>query len=326
MALDRSNITKTPGKVVFDPTNATEALRIPVYSSDGISFEIQETLVMMPDLIHGESSQVVTARLAVVKLKPTSFTTAGLAKLYPHGAAFATRPGSSIIGATDNIIDIHTIDGQRRRMAAAFVYAEPAITCEIGKTILGEVTIYGIIGLDADSSVINNLATLEAQTWSDADWNPAHEITPGWNFSWPTGSATAWDDIETLGGVTVTPKSTLVEMVNNRAGLRDVTITNYGVEVKAKVFNISEALVRTARFGNGTQALGSRKTGLGRTLKLNAVGGGAFIRAYGAVLQPNSFTFNAADTVVGDLTWMTDPTTSSGDKTHLLVTTTDPDA
>ena len=324
--MNRSHIVKTPGKIVFDPTNATEALRIPLYSSDGISFEIQETLVMLPNVVHGESAQIVTARLAVVKLKPTAFTAAALAKLFTHGAAFGTRPGSSIIGATDKIIDIHTMDGQRRRMAAAFVYGEPAITCEVGKTILGEVTIYGIVGLTADSSVINNLATLEAQAWSDADWDPADEITPGWDFSWPTGDASAWDDIETLGGVTLTPKSTLAEMVNNRDGLRDVTITNYGVEVKAKAFNISEALIRTARFGAGTVALGTQKSSLGRELKLNAVGGGTFIRAYGAVLQPQSFTFNAADTVVGDLTWMTDPVPSGGGKTHLLVSTTDPDA
>lgn len=322
----RNQITKTPGKIVFDPTNATEGLRIPLYSSDGISFEIQETLVMLPDLVHGESAQIVTARLAVCKLKPTSFTAAALAKLFTHGPAFATRPGSSIIGATDNIIDIHTMDGQRRRMSCAFVYGEPAITCEIGKTILGEVTIYGVIGLTGDSADIDDLATLEAQTWSDADWDPENELTPGWDFSWPTGSATAWDAIETLGGVTITPKSTLAEMINNRDGLRDVTITNYGVEVKAKCFNISEALVRTARFGAGTQALGTQKSSLGREMKLNAVGGGAYIRAYNAVLQPNSFTYNAADTVVGDLTWMTDPTPASGDKTHLLVTTTDPDA
>lgn len=325
--MNRSHIVKTPGKIVFDPTNATEGLRIPLYSSDGISFEIQETLVMLPDLVHGKSSQIVTARLAVAKLKPTSFTAAGLAKLFTHGAAFATRPGSTIIGATDKIIDIHTMDGQRRRMAAAFVYGEPAITCELGKTILGEVTIYGIVGLTADSSVLNNLATLEAQAWSDADWDPEDEITPGWDFSWPIdGTASAWDDIETLGGVTITPKSTLVEMMNNRDGLRDVTITNYGVEVKAKAFNISEALVRAARFGAGTVALGSKKSSLGRDIVLNAVGGGAYIRAYGAVLQPNSHSFNAADTVVGDLTWLTDPTPASGDKTHLLVSTTDPDA
>jgi hypothetical protein len=324
--MNRNHIVKTPGKIVFDPTNADAALRIPLYSSDGISFEIQEELVMLPDLVHGESSQIVTARLAVVKLKPTAFTAAALTKLFTHGPAFANRPGSSIIGSTDKIIDIHTMDGQRRRMAAAFVFGEPAMTCEIGKTILGEVTIYGICGLTADSSQVANIATLESQTWSDADWNPDHEITPGWDFSWPTGSASAWDDIEMAGGVTITPKSTLAEMKNNRDGLRDVTITNYGVEAKAKVFNISEALVRAARFGNGTQALGTRKSSLGRTLKLNAVGGGAFIRCYGAVLQPQSFTFNAADTVVGDLTWMTDPATASGDKTHLLVTTTNPDA
>lgn len=323
---DRTLITKTPGKIVFDPTNASSALRIPLYSSDGISFEVQETLVDLPDQVHGASSQVVTARLAVVKLKPTAFSSAALAKLFTHGSAFATRPGTSIIGGTDKIIDICTMDGKRRRLLNAFVFGEPAISCEIGKTILGEVTIYGIVATGSDSANLANLYTTADQAWSDADWDPAAERTPGWSASWPiTGTASAWDDIETMGGVTITPKSELDEMVNNRDGLSNVSIKNYKVEVKAKSFNISEALVTAARFGNGTQALGSRKTSLGRTLKLRAVGGGAFIYVYGAVLQPQSLTFNASDTVVGDLTWMSDPVVSAGDKTHLLVTTTDPE-
>lgn len=320
MSLTRSHIVKTPGKVTFDPTGTPVVL----FSSDGISFEIQETLVTLPDLVHGESSQIVTARLAVVKFKPTSFTAAGLAKLFTHGAAFATRPGSSIIGATDKLLDIHTMDGQRRRLSSAFVFGEPAITCEVGKTILGEVTIYGIIPLTGDSSDIADLATLESSAWSDTGWDPDDEITPGWDFSWSKGTASAWDDIETIGGVTLTPKSTLVEMMSNRDGLRDVTITNYGVEAKAKVMNISEALVREARFTG--IALGGRKSSLGREMKLNSKDGAAFIRAYGAVLQPNSQTFDAADTVIGDLTWLTDPTPAAGARTHLLVTTTDPDA
>jgi len=325
--MNRDTIIKTPGKIVFDPTNSNTALRIPLYSSDGISFEIQETLQMIPNQVHGESSQVVTARLAVVKLKPTAFTAAALAKLFTHGPAFATRPGTSIIGSTDKIIDICTMDGKRRRLLNAFVFGEPAISCEIGKTILGEVTIYGIVITGGDSASLANLSTTTAQAWADSDWDPAAEITPGWNASWSvTGTATAWDSLETLGGVTITPKSELDEMVNNRDGLRNVSIKNYSVEAKAKVFNISEALVIAARFGNGTQALGSRKTSLGRNLKMRAVGGGAFITVFNSVLQPQSFSYNSADTVVGDLTWMSDPVVSSGRKTHLLVSTTDPDA
>lgn len=281
---------------------------------------------MVPNQVHGESSQVVTGRIAVVKFKPTSFTAAGLAKLFTHGSAFATRPGTSIIGGTDKIIDVITMDGIGRRLHNAFVFGEPAISCEVGKTILGEVTIYGLVKSDGDSSNINHLFEPMESGWSDADWNPDHEITPGWSASWSiSGTSSAWDDIQTIGAVTVTPKSQLDEMINNRDGLVNVTIKNYGVEIKAKTMNIDEFLVYDARFGNGTQPLGSRKTALGRTFKLRANGGGAYIYVYGAVLQPQSFTFNNTDTVVGDLTWMSDPLASGGGKTHMVVTTVDPD-
>lgn len=326
MSLNRDNIVKTPGKIVFDPTNATVANRIPFYSDDGVSWEVQETLVTLPNLIFGNTSQIVTARLAVAKIKPTAFTAAALAKAFTHQAVYAARPGGSIIGATDKLVDIVTMDGQARRMACAFIQGEPALTCETGKTIMGEMTIYGIVGLDGDSAELDDLLTLEDQEWSDADYNYAHMITPGWDFGWPANAedTSSWAAIETRAGVTVTPKSELDEDNNPASGkgLRNVSISGYQVEVKADVFNITEAQVRAARFGNGTQAPGTRKTSLGRDIKLNAVGGGAYIRVKNAVLQPNPFKAHPKNTVVSELTWMSEPV---GSRTHLIVSTTNPD-
>lgn len=325
--LDRSTIVKTPGKVVFDPTNANPALRIPFYSDDGVSWEVSETMVMLPNLIFGGSTQIVTARLAIAKIKPTSFTAAALAKAFTHQAAFSTRPGGSIIGSVDKLVDIVTMDGQARRMASAFIYGEPALTCETGKTIMGEMTIYGIIGLDGDSAELDDLLTLENQAWSDADYNYSHMITPGWHFSWPAGEEdeSSWADIETRAGVTVTPKPVLDEDDNKTSGkgLRNVSISDYSAEVKAAVFNITEAQVRAARFGSGTQATGTQKGSLGRDIKLNANGGGAYIRVKNAVLQPSPFKGHPKETVVNELTWLSQP---QGSRTHLIVSTTDPDA
>jgi hypothetical protein len=113
--------------------------------------------------------------------------------------------------------------------------------------------------------------------------------------------------------------------VSNRNGLINVTIQKYGVEIGAKVMNISEDLLLAARFNN--LPLGSKKTALGRDLKLRSVAEDAFITCYNAVLQPNSLIYNATETVVGDLRWMTSPLVTSGVKgSHLIVTTTDPDA
>lgn len=315
---NRTQIVKTPGKVVFDPTGTPVIL----YSSTGISVDLLETLVTLPDLRFGASEQIVTGRMVEVKFRPTQFTAAGLAKLFTHGAL---TKGGSIVGATDKLLDIRTVDGVQRRIACAFIYAEPAMTCMPGQTILGEVTIRGVVGIDGDSALTASYLASSSVAWSDSGWDPDEEITPGWDFSWPTGSSTAWDAIDTVGGVTVTPRSELTEDISHRHGLINVTIQNYSVEAKASVLNISEALVKAALFND--LPLGSKKTSLGRDLKLNAVSDDAFIRVYNAVLQPTMLNFNATDTVVKDLTWLSSPLVTSGVKgAHLLVTTTDPEA
>lgn len=315
---NRTLISKTPGKVVFDPTGTPVTL----YSSSGITCELMETLVELPDVRFGASEQVITGYMVEVKFKPTQFTAAALAKLFTHGSV---RMGGSIVGATDKLFDVRTVDGIQRRLACAYVHAEPSVVCETGKTILGEVTVRGICGIDDDSALLATYWSKSSVAWSDTGWDPDDELTPGWNFSWSTGSATAWDAIDTIGGVTITPRSELTEDVSNRNGLINVTIQKYGVEIGAKVMNISEDLLLAARFNN--LPVGSKKTALGRDLKLRSVAEDAFITCYNAVLQPNSLIYNATETVVGDLRWMTSPLVTSGVKgTHIIVTTTDPDA
>lgn len=331
MPLERSAIVRTPGKIVFDPTNANAALRIPLYSDDdGITWDIEEELVKLPNLVFGGTTDIVTARLAKCEITPTAFTAAALAKCFTHQAAYSTMPGGSIIGSTDKLLDIVTMDGQARRMASAFVYGEPPLRCETGKTIMGKMTIYGIIGLDGDSSELDDLLTLEAQAWSDADYNAAHMITPGWFFGWrkwltDPEDADTMIEIETMQGVTITPKSELTDFKNPTSGkgLRDVGIDGYSVEVKASAFNITEDMTRAARFANGTQAIGTQKNSLGADIVLNANGGGAFIRVKNAVLQPNQWKAHPKNTVVNELTWTSQPINS---RSHLVVSTADPDA
>ena len=55
---------------------------------------------------------------------------------------------------------------------------------------------------------------------------------------------------------------------------------------------------------------------------LNAVGGGGFIRVKNAVLQSNKWVAHPKKTVANELTWKSQP---QGSRTHLVVSTTDPD-
>lgn len=318
---DRTQIKKTPGKVIFDAAGTAAEF----YSSDGISIELMEKQVLLETARFGVFDERATGRMVVIKFKPTQLTAGALTALFTHGAK---TKGGSLLANADKTLDIHTIDGLRRRVPCAFVYGEPTLTCSTGKTILGEVTFYGILPIGADPAVLTNYYSQTSVAWpGDAAWDIANELTPAWDFSWPiTGTASAWDAIDVKGGVTITTKSALTEDEVDGKGLINVSIQGYEVEAKAEVLNISEALIVAAR-GWGT-ALGSSRAALGRDLKLNAVGGGAYIRVKNAVLQaPSALKMDAQNTVGGALEWKARPNFTAGAQgAALIVQTTDPDA
>jgi hypothetical protein len=316
----RAQILKTPGKIILDAAGTP----VEFYSSDGISVELMEDQVTLTNSKDGTFDERATGRMVVVKLKPTQFTAAALTALFTHGAK---AKGASLLSGSDITLDVHTIDGQRRRIPSAFVYAEPSITCSAGKTILGEVTFYGILPIGADPAVLANFYALTSVAFpSDAGWDIANELTPSWDFSWSSGSASDWDAIDTKAGVTISSKSSLTEDKVDGRGLINVTIQDYEVEAKADVLNISEALILEAR-GFGA-ALGSSRAALGRDLKLEAVGGGAYVWLKNAVLQaPSALAMNATETVGGaGLMWKARPLFSSGVQgSSLIISTTNPD-
>lgn len=318
---DRNDIKKTPGKITLHAAGTP----VDLYSSDGITAELQDELVMLSNPRSGEFDERAVGRMVMVKLKPTQFTAAALAKIFTHGS---TVKGASLLASTDKTLDIHTIDGKRRRIPCAYVHGEPAMTCSTGKTILGEVTFYGILPIGGDPASLANYWSLSSVAWpGDASWDLDNELTPGWEFAWSTGSATKWDAIDTRGGVTITPRSGIDEDKVDGKGLINASINSYVVEAQAEVLNISEDLVLAAM--GWSLPLGSSRSQLGRDLALNAVGGGAYIRLYNAVMQTNQVALNFAanKTVTGQLNWKTRPTFTSGlANSSFLISTTDPDA
>lgn len=316
--MTRNTVSRLPGKCVIDAAGTN----IPLYSNEPIIVDLMEETIQLSVPHAGEYAEVPIARMVQVKIKPTGFTAAAIAAVLTHGAV---RKGGLIQASTDKTLDVHTIDGFRRRIPNAFVYGEPAITCKSGSTIMGEVTFYGLLPLNGDPAVLANFYSKTQVAWSEADFNKAHSLTPAWDFGWPiVGTASAWDAIDTVGGVTITPRSVLDEIKSDRNGVIGYTISDYGIGIKASPLNITEDLVLAeSNFGGALGAQNPR----GRDMILNAVGGGAFIRLYGAQLQkPFNFGFDAKRNVVGELNWVTRPSFTNGAQgAHILVTTEDPD-
>lgn len=325
----RNDIIKTPGKIILDAAGTP----VSAFSAEGITAEVVNEIKLKPNQRWGASSKILLARLIRVELRPTSFTAALIAKLYTHETdrsvtpAVRRRKAQSIIGATDKTLDIHTVDGKRRRMASYFVYQEPPLQLKTGETIMGQVVLYGIAPQNTKGQLLSDYWVKSDAAWSDSDWVPGDELTPSWDAAWKANAEddSSFADIHTKDGFVITPKSQLSEDKSNSKGLVNATLTSYGLEIAAQVMNITEDQVY--EIGASIKP-GQDMSALGRDLVFRSTSENAFITCKNAILDTNyKFGFDAENTVVGNLKWETDPLVTAGVKgPHLEISTSDPEA
>lgn len=315
----RIQIVKLPGKAVWNAGGTP----VPFYGADGITIELMEEGETLSTDRTGDYDESPTNRYVKITMTPTGFTAAAIAVLFSHGSK---RMGQSVVPEDDTTLDVHTIDGVRRRIPCAFVYGEPALTAKTGSSILGPVTFYGIVGNDVDENDLDALFQTSNVAWNASDWNKNARLTPAWLISYSDDEEDTFHVIDTVGGLTITTRSTLDEDVSDRLGLVNATISNYVVEAKCAAQNISEADYMAA-CGFGSIGLGGKRSSLARDLILRATTEDAFITVYDAVLKAPKLGFNAKTTVVRDLMWISMPDFTTGNiGPRLLVTTTDPEA
>lgn len=330
MSIARNTIIKTPGLLTLNTGSANGGSPIKIFSSKPIKARLVEKIEVKMDERNGSFDETPTGRFVEIRITPTQFSAALVAKIFTQGAL---RKGASVMPAVDEIAHLHTVDGVRREIKNAFVYNQPPMTCKAGSTIMGEMVIYGYVpdGAANPDDVANFWARTNVAFPNDTGWNPTNEITPGWRASWSLGTASAWDDIVTDGGITVTPNATLDIDEDGSRGPVNVSISDYVIEVTAKVKNISETLLMDA-LGFGSVKLGGSRKGLAastRTFKLASTNDDAYIHVRGAMLQSEGLdlNFTSKDTVVQSLTWKTRPDVTAGlAAAPLVVSVTNPDA
>lgn len=311
---NRTQILRKPGHVVFDG--------VTFFSSAPIVVELMEETVELTSQNFGKFDERPIGRMVSIKFTPQLFNADALAKLFPFGAL---AMGSSIIATTDKPLDIHCSGDERYRIPCAFVYKEPVMTWGPGQPILGEVEFRGIVGISADPGALASYFAQSSTAYpGNTAWDEGDVITPNCTYSWSSGSASLWDDLDMAAPPAITTEAELVEDKAEGRGLINVAITNYKVTMTAEPMNLTPALVLAA-LGFGSP-LGSSKAALGRDFKINATG--AYGRLFNAVLKaPSSLRYSSNDRVISPLTWEAQATFTTGTKQPLFsISTTDPDA
>lgn len=307
MANNRTLIIREPGHIILDAAGTPATF----YSETPITVELTEEVVALPSAMFGELDRIPVGRLVKVKMIPQQFSDGAVAKLFPFAAK---ARGASLLSSADVTLDIHTTSGKRCRIPNGFVYAEPQIRGDVRKTLLGEVEFWGIVPLSGNANTLASFFDETSVSYpGDALLDTSEMLTPAWAVTW---GAAPWNAIDLAdGGFTVKSTPKYVEDKVNGAGVINVALIDYGVEVEFEPMNITRAAVM-ARAGFGT-ALGGRKSA--SAAEFIAQGTGVYVAVRGAALVPGqNFTFGAEPRAVGKLKLQSTRTFSAGSEVAQL--------
>lgn len=291
MSNNRTQILREPGHIVLDAAGTPATF----YSETPITVELMEEQVALPSAMFGDLDHIPVGRLVKIKFIPQQFSLGAAQRLFPFAAL---ARGASLLASTDKTLDIHTTSGKRCRIPNAFLYAEPAIRGDVKKTPFGEVEFWGIVPLSGNANSLANFFDETSVAYpGDAALNTSQMITPAWAL---TIDGSPIDLAE--GGFEVKSQPKYVEDKVNGAGVINVALTDYKVQVTLEALNFTRADVM-AFAGFGT-ALGGRKST--SAMDIIAQASNIYVLARGAVYKPAaSFRFGAEPRAVDKLTFET---------------------
>lgn len=303
MALDRTTILKSPGKLVHD--SAT-------YFSEGdIVAEIMEEFAPVETDVFGPAAQLVDDRMIRVQLTPKEWS--NLAKMLPY----ATKNiGDTIFGGTDKALVITPRNGAPLTVANAMPTRLPSIFLGGVRPILGPMEFTGLVANNSDPATVANYlgfgtpASAVALTGFDSANIPNGLYSAVWNGTTirsetgfqidfelnlqpdkPDGEPTLNYRIVSLEAtVRFTPVGmteanyltllTLAKGIGGRKTLSDIVIT--GGAVGMPVVTIDNCFISSARAGYGRTAARTGEVVL-RTVRSESSGNLAALWTFGVV-------------------------------------------
>lgn len=230
MTVARSDIIRGPAIVQFG--GAT------IYSQGDITARPVKSINPVMTSKDGEVAHIIDSILWQVQFTPSGQWVAGhLTVLWPSAICNPTK-GSSIFGASDTDLVIHSISGQKLTLKAGAVVSPSELTLSAGASVIGQVTLEAIGADDTAWTNSSKFAELAAEAFSDTSFDPdAIKVVP-YSVAW--GSASPWNAIETEAGVRVSFNVSLREERTDTYGIVDKTMQTVGVQARFIPVGISE--------------------------------------------------------------------------------------
>lgn len=231
MATSRTSIIRGPGTVTYGGQT--------FFDASGISAEIESATSEIPSSISGGIATIKTDQTGKVTFTPCGQLSADLlALLFPYGNPTV---GSSVCGASDRPLSVHSLAGTKVSFVNAVLSKMPEITLSPIKTAFGAAEFSAALGLAKAPGDENAFYKVETATYNSGAPDP--DGITGVQYAATFGSLSIPD---TLEGWTVTPEVSLEPVVVDSVGTIDWTISGVSCTATCTPVGLSESQILSA--------------------------------------------------------------------------------
>jgi len=298
MSIDRATIIRGPAKVTFGGQT--------FWSKGDIALKPTVSRFEIATSRFGRVDERFSDKSIVVSFEPSGRFDAPLAAVLWQYAA--TEIGSSIYGATDSPLVIHTVAGQQVTVHNAALTTMPSINLGVGATIQGDIEFTGLLVNNADPSDANSYYTSAAVAYDgDTGFSTADIPTLAYGSAW--GAVSPWNSFNTEEGWVIDFDLSLRGETVDGLGTVDMTLQE--IQVTATSIPVGPTVEdMLAKQGINATALGSSLQAQSDDLIIS--GTGVHVEVRNAALVENDIGYGIDRKTIGSADWIATRTVTLG--------------
>ena len=230
MAINRTNILRGPGTVIFNTGNDAQT----IFDATGITADVESSSQEIPSSVSGAIDTIKTDQVGTIRLTPCGQLSDDLlALLYPYGTPTI---GARVFPDADVPLTVHSVAGTKVTFVNAALTTMPPLTLSPVKTAFGEAVFTALLGLGKKPSDANSFFTTAAAAYASGGPDPTGIV--GVQYSATFGSLNILD---TLDGWTVTPEIQLEPVTTDLLGTVDYTVSGVTCTATCTPLGLTEA-------------------------------------------------------------------------------------
>jgi hypothetical protein len=310
--MNRSDIKKTPGRLVFDSVSLYSKL------NTAIEAQLVSELFAVGTDLHGELDQRQREAYYRVRITPDGrFTSTIAAMLWPYGNP---TMGTGIFTNTDKPLVVHGSDASLETFGAAALEEMPAMKFSSIETIVGPATFLCLRKNNVPWSTANSLLTQAdvGGTLADAGFTgPGLIETQPYLASW--GAKTGFGDMDTLDGFNVEFQVAFSDDTTDATGLINRRLKTVTARVRCNPIGPTRQQIFDAMELQGSGAgRGVSRQANAADLDIADESGTVYFSLKNAILTDKVQRWGSEQLRVGDVAWIATRSFIGGEPTQLF--------